>query len=194
MAMKFVDDCTALYVVEYNQAGIQAGVTARNQLGETIYNFLNSESAHTVNTPTLPIWTLSLFAKSVGHPILIVTEMELPCTTCGNRFAHKSINTAEHYIEKNLFAKFVKAAIEGNLAGGGTFTAIPGSFFQNFMNTNQAALANIPTMPGAQAETLPRDRLMWTLGSHAWPNNFLLLQARLNLMKAAVSVSPKTPG
>ena len=105
-----------------------------------------------------------------------------------------SPNTAEHYIEKNLFSKFVKAAIEGNLAGGGTFTTIPGSFFQNFMNTNQAALANIATMPGAQAMTLPAGRLMWTLGSGVWRDNFLLLQANLNLMKAAVSVSPKTPG
>ncbi|KAH8902035.1 hypothetical protein BR93DRAFT_932432 [Coniochaeta sp. PMI_546] len=142
MAMDFNDDCTAFYVVEYNQAGIQAGVAGRNVAGETIYNFLNTE----------------------------------------------------HYIEKNLFAKFVKAAIEGNLAGGGTFTTIPGGFFQNFMNTNQAALANIATMPGAQAVTLPARRLMWTLGSGVWRDNFLLLQANLNLMKAAVSVSPKTPG
>lgn len=58
------------------------------------------------------------------------------------------------------------------------------------MNTALAALANVPTVPGAQAVTTPVVRVMHTLGTKVYTDNFLLLQARLNNMKAGVSPQP----
>ena len=58
------------------------------------------------------------------------------------------------------------------------------------MNTANAALANVATVPGAQAVTTPVVRVMHTLGTKVYRDNFLLLQARLNNMKAGVSPQP----
>lgn len=58
------------------------------------------------------------------------------------------------------------------------------------MNTLLPALANVPTVPGAQGVTQPVVRLMHTLGTKAYRDNFMLLQARLNNIKEGVSARP----
>ncbi len=98
----------------------------------------------------------------------------------------------EHYVEKNLFARFTGDAINGILPDGTAFPAgltIPVTFFTTFMRTQQAALGNIATFPfpGGNVETEPAVRIMHAVGSNAFRANFLLLQARLNNMKGGVS-------
>jgi hypothetical protein len=95
-----------------------------------------------------------------------------------------------------MVAKFTKDVIEQKLPSGQPFTSaagIPPSFFTSFMTTNIAGLQNVKTVPGAQNELMPRARLMHTLGTKKYRDNFLLLQSNLNNMKEGVSGISSSP-
>jgi hypothetical protein len=87
----------------------------------------------------------------------------------------------------------VQSVVGGVLASGAAFPAglaIPPTFFTQFMNTALPALASVPTFPGGQAFTTPVVRFMKALGTRAYPDNFMVLQARVNNAKASVSPQP----
>ncbi|RYP62905.1 hypothetical protein DL771_009521 [Monosporascus sp. 5C6A] len=95
----------------------------------------------------------------------------------------------EHWVEKNMIAKFTQDCISQTLPSGGFFYAassIPPNFFSQFMSTSLPHLTVVPTVPGASLETIPKKRIMHTLGSDVYRDNFMLLEAKLNNMKEGV--------
>ncbi|KAI1875086.1 uncharacterized protein JN550_002515 [Neoarthrinium moseri] len=95
----------------------------------------------------------------------------------------------EHWLEKNIFARFTEDVISQTLPSGEEFkaaAAIPPEFFTTFMNTNVLDLLHTETVPGAATEAMPKKRIMHTLGSTAYSKNFMLLQSNLNNMKQSI--------
>lgn len=98
----------------------------------------------------------------------------------------------EHYVEKNMIARFVQACIIGILQSGGAFPeglAIPGDFFQDFMSTPQTLLNTVVSFPGSRGVLTPNTRIMSALGTRAYTANFMLLQSIINNMKSNASTN-----
>lgn len=92
-----------------------------------------------------------------------------------------------------MFAKFTADAITQTLPSGRHFAAasnVPPTFFTEYMTSSVSNLQNIQSVPGAQMQTIPKIRIMHTLGSSAYRVNFMLLQGNLNNMKEGVSLGP----
>ncbi|KAF6841193.1 Killer toxin subunits alpha/beta 4 [Colletotrichum plurivorum] len=95
----------------------------------------------------------------------------------------------EHWVEKNFFAKFTHDVINQTLASGKPFTAarsIPPTLFSEFMTVNLLSLQDEKTVPGAGAELMPKKRIMHTLGTKKYTENFLLLQGDVNNFKEGI--------
>jgi len=91
-----------------------------------------------------------------------------------------------------MIAKFTADCISQTLPSGGHFAEaadIPPTFFTEFMTRSQPNLQLVRSVPGAMMETVPKKRIMHTLGTKAHTAYFLLLQADLNILKGTVSPS-----
>ncbi|KAJ3542676.1 hypothetical protein NM208_g3973 [Fusarium decemcellulare] len=100
------------------------------------------------------------------------------------KYAH-----VEHWVEKNMIAKFTADVIAQTLPSGAAFqtaASIHLDFFVKYMTTEQLDLQNVPTVPGADNVLKPKDRLMHALGSKKNSKGFMLLQGSINNLKEGI--------